>query len=332
MPSSINVSHHCVNGHSISVITLENERLRLTIYPEAGAKIASIVHLASSTELLWKNPLLEVVSVPPGSSYDDAWAGGWDELFPNDEPSTMDGLSYPDHGELWTSPWKYRIEEQGRQAVLRLSTCTPVTGCVIEKRISLSENSERILFHHRFTNPGAAPVPYLWKLHPALAVRPGDRLYIPAERFLLEPSSPGTLQGGAVEPGSSRVVLDGRVVDLLDVPPASKKELYFTYGVGLKEGWCGFYRPSARLGAGLAFSKDGFSACWLFASYGGWRDHYVAVLEPCTGYPFRLEEIIASGRGLWLQPGASFETNVIFTVSGNIDGISHITPEGRIVP
>jgi len=44
--------------------------------------------------------------LPMNSRYDDVWSGGWDELFPNDEATSLDGEAYPDHGEVWTSPWQ----------------------------------------------------------------------------------------------------------------------------------------------------------------------------------------------------------------------------------
>jgi galactose mutarotase-like enzyme len=329
MAASIEVTCRQTPVGEITVITLDNGSLRLRILPEAGAKIESIVHLPTGTELLWQNPEREALPVSAGASYDDAWSGGWDELFPNDEPASVGGFRYPDHGELWTNSWEYRITSGGD---LMLSTVTPVTACRVEKRIRLDDSHSKVRFYHRFTNSGSDPVPYLWKLHPALHVEQGDRLLIPADRFVLEPAAAGTLEKGEVEPGATHVRLADRTIDLLEVPPRESQKLHFFYGVDLREGWCGLYRPERKLAVGLAFPRNIFNTCWLFASYGGWRDYYVAVLEPCTGYPFRLEEIAAAGREAVLAPSASFEAKVVFTVEENLDGISRITPDGQILP
>lgn len=320
MAATIGVASHTV--------TLDNGLLRLEVLPEAGAKIRSIVHLPTGTELLWQNPAIKARPVPPGSSYDDTWSGGWDELFPNDEPAVINGRAYPDHGELWTNAWDFEVEG----GTLALSTITPVTGCKVEKRLTLASGCPRIHFHHRLTNPGADPVPYLWKLHPALRVEPGDRLLMPAGRFILEPASAGTLEGASPIPGTSQVRLGDRTIDLLEVPPPGRRELYFFYGVDLQDGWCALYRPQTRLGVGFSFPKDVFPTCWLFASYGGWNDYHVAVLEPCTGYPFRLQDIAAAGRELLLLPNRPVEADVVFTVQENLPGIGAITPGGKIVP
>lgn len=328
MPVKIDITcRHISPDASMTVITMDNGFLRLSILPEAGAKIESIIHLPTGTELLWKNPAIVAGPVPPGSSYDDTWSGGWDELFPNDEPATVGENSYPDHGELWTCAWAYRIEED---AVV-LSTTTPVTGCEVEKRIGMADGQPKVKFHHRLANPGQKPVPYLWKLHPALHVEPGDRLSIPSDRFVLEPSVEGTLQGAVPVPGTSQVRLSGQTINLLEVPPAECRHLYFFYGIDLREGWCALYRPGSKLAVGLAFPVDVFPTCWMFASYGGWRDFFVAVLEPCTGYPLRLEDIAAAGRERVLPPGASYEADVVFTVADNVSGIARITPDGQIL-
>ena len=89
----------------LRVVTLENRFLRLTILPEAGAKIWQITYKPFDADLLWNNPRIGPSRIPPNSRYDDVWCGGWDELFPNDEVAVIEGESYPDHGELWTGDW-----------------------------------------------------------------------------------------------------------------------------------------------------------------------------------------------------------------------------------
>lgn len=331
MPCFCSVSSLDRSGSKLTAITLENDLLRLVLLPGAGAKIVSLVHLPTATELLWASPQVEAQAVTPGSSYDDTWAGGWDELFPNDEPAQMDGFALPDHGELWTCAWQFDVERSEHSVTLHLWTETPVTQCRVEKWIRLSEGSGAVHFKHALRNGGTRAVPYLWKLHPALRVQEGDRLFIPAREFVLEPLSPGTLEGGEVIAGTSQVRTGERTVDLLSVPSAESKEMYFFYGIDLQEGWCAWHRPSTRLALALAFPVDIFPHCWLFASYGAWRDYNVAVLEPCTGYPFKLEGIDAAGRGLRLQPGEAIEAEVTLTVEDGVRSITKVSPCGEIV-
>jgi galactose mutarotase-like enzyme len=303
------------SAYGVETIVLENERLRLEIVPELGGKIMSILYKPSDKEILWRNPEIPPHRVSAGASYDDNWAGGWDELFPNDEPAELDGCSYPDHGELWTASWSAEIEAADAHATICMRTRTEKTEFLVERWITLHEREERVRFRYQFTNQGSQSRRFLWKLHPAMALSPGDHIQIPASKFLLEPRSLGTLAGGAFEFDSPVIRIGGRTVDLRAAPPCESRELYFFYGTQLKEGWCATFDPRRRVSVRLSFPKEIFPACWFFASYCGWNDYYVGVLEPCTGYPFRLEEAAQSGNCGTLEPGAIQSAEVTLSVS-----------------
>jgi hypothetical protein len=74
-----------------------------------------------------------------------------------------------------------------------------------------------------------------------------------------------------------------------------------------------------------------FSSCWLFASYGGWRNHNVAVLEPCTGYPLNFDALRAAGRQRTLAPGQTLSTAVRFVVQEGLRGIAGIGADGALL-
>ena len=303
------------SAYGVETIVLENESLRLEIVPELGCKIMSIFYKPAEKEILWRNPNIQPHRVNAGDSYDDNWAGGWDELFPNDESAELDGSAYPDHGELWTASWSAEIEEADGLATIYMRTRTEKTEFLVERWITLHETEERVHFRYQFTNQGSQSRRYLWKLHPAMALSPGDQILIPASRFLLEPRSLGTLGGGAFEFDSPVIQIGDRTVDLRIAPPCESRELYFFYGTELKEGWCATFDPQRRVSVRLSFSREVFPACWFFASYCGWNDYYVGVLEPCTGYPFRLEDAARSGNCSTLEPGAAQRTEVTLSVS-----------------
>ena len=314
----------------LRTITIENNLVSFVVLPEAGAKIISLVHKPTGKQILWRNARTPPSRVPAGGGFDDNWAGGWDELFPNDEPVSIHGESFPDHGELWTADWDYELEHQNGVAVLYLRTDCVMSGCRFEKWISLAEGDARLRFRHRLTNLRARRFQCLWKLHPAMAVSVGDRILIPARRFQLEPDCLGSLEAGPREWQGSVVELPGGPMDVSVVPPPGSKQLHFFYGLDLIEGWCATYDPVLKLAVGLVFPKDLFTSCWLFASYGGWREHYVAVLEPCTGYPYRLEQAAQANQCLSLEPLGTREAEVIFSVRAGLPGVSRIAADGKI--
>ncbi|MGH9159125.1 MAG: DUF5107 domain-containing protein, partial [Vicinamibacteraceae bacterium] len=295
-------------------VVMENRFLRVTVLPEAGARIQSLFYKPLEIETLWQNPHVLPRKTATGSGYDDAWSGGWDDIFPNDEPAEVEDRRYPDHGELWTAEWQYEVERAENDVTLYLQTETSLSGCRIEKWVTLPSEEECLRIRYRVTNLRNSRLSYLWKLHAAMAVSPGDRLEIPAETVRLEPHYLGSLEGVPMEFEWPLAPGRGREIDLRCVPPPESKQLLFFYADRLRSGWCAVHRPESRLTIGLSFPKTLFSSCWLFASYGGWRDTYVAVLEPATGYPFRLEEAIQSGRCTELPPFGRQEFFVESTV------------------
>ncbi len=149
---------------------------------------------------------------------------------------------------------------------------------------------------------------------------------------LLEPEFPGTLEGAPPVFLRPHATVNGTVVDLRQVPDISSRAVHFFYGTGLASGWCGVTNQGSGLAAALRFDAGVFPSCWLFATHGGWRDLNVAVLEPATGYPFRMLSMIDSGRARRLAPGESLETTVQFSVQEGLKSIGGVEEDGLILP
>jgi hypothetical protein len=312
----------------LRVVTLENELLRVQILPAAGAKIWQITYLPLDAELLWNNPCIPPAQHPIHTCYDDVWSGGWDELFPNDEEAVIRGERYPDHGELWNAAWDAEPFTHADTVGVTLRLQTPVSSVAVEKTITLRYGSAQLRFSHRFTNHGAASFPFLWKLHPAMRVTPQHRIDMPRMRVVREPDFPGTLLEAPLEFAWPHASLQRRTVDLRRVPDPRERELQFFYGTEMEAGWCAVTDTAKRLACGLRFDPAVFPSCWLFASYGGWRDYNVAVLEPCTGYPLRFAAMQAAGRARELQPERTLETDVLFTVQEGLDAVGGVDEAG----
>ena len=294
----------------LPVVILENASLRVTICPALGARVLHFEHRASGHDLLWHNPRIEHREVPIGSSYDDNFAGGWDELFPNDLAGPVDGEFYPDHGELWCQPWQYQIISSGPDSVtLHLSRTGAVTTTTVEKWVTLDARESQLRFRHKITNHGPRALDFLWKLHPALAIDAGDRIDVPgATAQLVNPafgrtSSPPEFDWPiATQP-------DGTSVDLSVVPPLDGTR-DFVYVRDLSAGWCALRRTQLGLGFGLVFPTDIFPSVWLFMTFGGWRGLSTVVLEPCTTVPKDLNAAIAAGTARHLGAGESLECEI----------------------
>jgi galactose mutarotase-like enzyme len=304
--------------------------LRVVILPEAGAKIWQITYKPLDANLLWNNPRIPPARLPMNARYDDVWSGGWDELFPNDETCVIEGEGFPDHGEFWTGDWKAEAFSSADEVGVSLSFDTPISAIKVKKTIRLRADSAQLHFEHSFTSLGRVSFPFLWKLHPAFAVTPQHRVDFPPMQVLLEQAFPGTL-GGADQPIAwPHARIGSRNVDLRCIPSPEQRQLYFFYGTEIKDGWCGLTNTANGLACGLRFDPSVFASCWLFASYGGWRNYNVAVLEPCTGYPLNFDAMRSAGRHKTLPPGQTLHTEVLFSVQEGIRSIGDIDSSGTM--
>jgi hypothetical protein len=113
---------------------------------------------------------------------------------------------------------------------------------------------------------------------------------------------------------------DRRERDLRRIPSASSEEREFVYLSGLPAGWCGIDDVEAGTTLRLRFDIRDLPYLWLFLSYGGWRDCYTAVLEPCTNMPKDLAQAVRAGRSAYLPPHAVFQTSLFVTLGARPSG------------
>ncbi len=315
----------------METIILENTFLKAIILPELGAKILHLVHKPSDTEILWRNYRLVPRPLPFGAGYDDNFFGGWDELFPNDEPVNINGEEYADHGELWCQPWKYIIEElTDTHATVHLWCFGSVTPTRVDKWITITADRPVLKFRHKITNHGSTPIDFLWKLHPACAISPNHRIDFPACTILQTDEDFNNLIGEDRFSWPSCRGKQGGTADLRQIPPPESGTTLFVYGINISDGWCAMTDTAKKVGFGLVFPKDIFTSIWLFASYGGWRGNYVAVIEPCTAYPFNLTEAIKTGNCAHLDRHSELECETEAVLYDGITSVSGIKPGGKV--
>lgn len=331
LPMNESVLFHESTVNGLRAVLLENRFLRITVLPEAGARIWQITYKPFQADLLWNHPEMPPSCQPLRASYDDNWTGGWDELFPNDETGHIDGTAYPDHGELWSGAWTHSLRNAAGAAEAHFTFITPLSGFHAEKTLILRPASHVLEVRYRLTNTSARTLPFLWKLHPAFAVSPAHRIDFPTMRVVLEPAFLGTLEDAPLVFDWPFADRGESIVDLRQVPDTSSRAVHFFYGTELGAGWCGITNRANGLAAALLFDPAVFSSCWLFATHGGWKGHNVAVLEPATGYPFTMQSMIDSGRARTLAPAESLETTVLLSLRPGMRSIGGVQPDGTIL-
>ena len=100
-----------------------------------------------------------------GRRYDDVWAGGWEELFPNDAPGRFEGRELPDHGEWWAVAVGCRLADTAAGS-RRLTAQSRCHARILHKEFSSrTDESQRCRVHYRDSKRRGEPFHFLFKQH-----------------------------------------------------------------------------------------------------------------------------------------------------------------------
>ncbi len=316
----------------LKAIVLENELLRLDIFPEVGAKIYNLVYKPLDRNLLFHHPRIPLRKVPFGAKFDDWWAGGWDEMFPNDVPCVHEGEFYVDHGEVWAQTWDWQVvKDEAQEVCVYLRCYTPVTPALMEKWISLRADEALIHLRYRITNVGYGPFDFLWTMHPAVNVDPHTRIDMPATTVHIDENYRQRFHPDHYTyRWPFAVDREGQRVDMRLVLPPEARICDGQYATGLRQGWCAVTDTRRKIGLAWLFPLEVFNTVWMFLVYGGWRGLYTLLLEPSTGYPGQLEVAATAGRCACLEAGEKLECEVTALVYTGLSSVGKIHPDGRV--
>jgi hypothetical protein len=286
---------------SFDAFVLENAVLRLTIVPELGGKIVSLVRIESGYEYFLQPPEPERAYCRRsyGAKFEDQETSGFDECVPTvaeclypEEPFLQRPL--PDHGDIWSLPSE--IEIVGEQ--LRLTTDLRSLPLRFTKKVQPQENKVRL--DYEATNLSQSGVKFLWSAHPLLRVEPGAEIILPEN--VKEVEVGWSSEGRLGKPGDrctwpEAAGSSGRIVKLNRIasPSVGTAEKLFT--ARLSKGFCGMFLPRAEEGIAFRFDPRLVPYVGIWICQGGWPTtraikHVTVALEPCLGRPDSLAEAI----------------------------------------
>jgi hypothetical protein len=289
----------------VPLIRLESEYLRAEVAPSVGGRVVSLIEQGGGHELLWRNSALKLAALPSGSDYDPNFYGGIDELLPNDIPEIINGISCPDHGELWT----LALECERHQDAIRLWGDLPRFGLRYEREMRLRDNGPWLDSDYRISNLSTETRTFLWKLHAAVQIEAGDVIDCPARRAQVVDLNWSRYR---TQQPFDWPLLEGQNTSVV---PAADGTVDFFYLFELQAGRMTLRRPKRGLTFSYHFDRSVFPYAWLFASYGGFEGHYTAILEPCTAMPISVPAAAQANHCSVLAPGQTLATRVSIEIS-----------------
>ena len=299
----------------LPAVTLREHDLEITVIPGLGGKISSIRW--GDRELLARNPSKALQTAKYAAPYADYDASGFDECLPTIGSCRYpeypwEGVELPDHGEVWSLPWTCREESGG----LHLKIHGVRLPYVFEKWIRI-ERLGVVNLHYCLRNDTPFDIRYLWSSHPLLAPQPGMRICLPqGVKVRVDWSKDGRL-GELLDEHAWPEMVDsrGNPVDLSLILPEQARLVDKLYTTRLSQGWCALYEPVSRQYTAFLFSPQEVPYVGLSINLGGWPvdetgeqpGYYNLGLEPCNGYPDRLDIAIQKGDCPTLKAGSSHE-------------------------
>jgi hypothetical protein len=305
-----------MNG--LKVLQLAGHDLEVAVLPGLGAKLCSLRWCGH--EFLAQNPVMSLRPARYAAAYAEYDASGFDECLPTVGPCTYpeypwQNVEVPDHGEVWSLPWSWHADGDA----LQLQCRSVRFGYDFSKRLELpSPGCLRI--RYALENHAPAPFKFIWSSHPLLALVPGMRIWLPpGVRVLVDWSRDGRL-GGLLEEHAwpHTIDSDGRAVDLSLILPAQAGLVDKLFTTRLGDGWCGLHDPESGRYAAFLFSPEAIPYVGLSINLGGWPvdgpGYYSLGLEPCNGFPDRLDIAIERGHHATAQPGQRLEWHMALHV------------------
>ena len=295
---------------NMQALYLENDLLRVAVLPEVGGKIASVYHKPQAFEAIFQ-PGSGSYSVPTyGAPFKNYGASGIDDCLPNIDlgrypEAPFQGLELPDHGEVWSLPWAFQMEEEVLTGSVR-GRCLPYT---FVRKMELNQNE--LALKYTLRNDGTAPLRCLWTFHGLLACDEASEIHLAEVQKVVNVKEsrhlgpPGTVHDFPL----SRY--EGHDVALNRIRPKTScnREKYYV-DPSERTGDASMTLNQNRLRLCLRFSPEELPYCGVWLNEGAFNNDLVAALEPSNGYYDSMEIACRNGTPEPIAPGEESEWTI----------------------
>ncbi len=291
--------------HGFEAYSLENDRILIQIVPRLGAKIVSLYDKRSEREWL-APPIRTVKQTEYGQSFVDQDMSGWDEMFPTILPCEWEGHSFPDHGEVWSSPWQ--MEVQG-SALISEGKGTGFPYVLSRKMAFTSIN--KLKLEYTLSNEGDFRFPWLWAAHPQFLADESTEIVLPAtikKVINVVENDPVFGRNGQIYDWPVAMMPTGERLRLTRVksPEVRQCRKFYMPPDNLIQ-WAGLLHHSSGSTLRVRWNADFPIYFGLWVDEGYYQKTTVVALEPSSAYYDGLQIALAQNRVPWIEPGQKID-------------------------
>lgn len=285
---------------NMNSIVMESEKIKLSVLPDIGLKIASIIYKPKQKEFLFQ-PTLGKYEIPTyGDDFEKYDTSGMDEMLPTIDKCTYPvgefmGYKLPDHGDLWSVPWEISIVEEKIIGSVNLKSL-PLQ---FQKTLSF-ENQNTIRMDYKVKNLSSENIYYLWALH-------GLNVFNDHTKFLFSDEMKDVLN---VANEDDLSLMDLRYLKNYKDKKAHK--YYFTNEI--KNGRVGLDYTDERVKYIINYDPiiNPYLGVWI--TKGGFKGEYNCALEPSNGFYDNLNNAYYKGKLPFLCPFEEKEWTIFIEI------------------
>ena len=279
----------------IQGLKLETDRFSLTVAPQLGGKITSLINKKTKREFLARTNIAYKLR-GYGDAFENYERDGADECFPTVESCPYpvfpwEGTQVPDHGEVWTLPWEHEI----KQNRLRMWVRGVRFPYVFERQISFETlargGSPFIRLSYSVKNESPYDMPFVYAFHPLFKAESRTKILIPQGTDMVTYMSTDDRLGPPMTPHTWPEVTDvtlDKSYNRSVVRSSRNKEAEKLFSTRLDQGRCALLYPNGEF-IGFLFPAKRFPFLGLWVNEGGWHNLHHIALEPTTSQGDRLD-------------------------------------------
>jgi hypothetical protein len=166
------------------------------------------------------------------------------------------------------------------------------------------------------SNRGPKSIRFLFKQHLPVALNFDCRLALPAGTIAaVDPSFGNMVDPAGCGEWLSWTNSEGTMIPPDEVPPSTDRLRETIDFKELPERRFGVRNQRTGATLEMQFSREVFPCVWLFLPYGGRRDIYTSVLEPCTNWPKNMNDALEYGQCAALNASEVLDTTISVELS-----------------